>query len=186
LELSDEDLAKVNAYRKDKNYRDKDAATYIHGKAEKRPLDSTPFNRELQYGSNLDGYWCYEHMVLQLEDCIDVLQAIHGELYEYVFLFDHSCGHDRKRADGLDARLIRKNFGGKQPKMHPSRILQEKGFLGKFEHAEKLSVGSTQSMVFDADSKGPFYLEDDLLRTRKNDVVSLTRPRKPKKKRLQN
>ena len=131
LELSDEDLAKVNAYRKDKNYRDKDAATYIHGKAEKRPLDSTPFYRELQYGSNLDGYWCYEHMVLQLEDCIDVLQAIHGELYEYVFLFDHSCGHDRKRADGLDARLIRKNFSGKQPRMHPSRIAPSRKRLSR-------------------------------------------------------
>ena len=28
-------------------------------------------------------------------------------------------------------------------------------------------------MVFDADSKGPSYLEGDLLRTRKNDVVSV-------------
>jgi hypothetical protein len=68
-ELSDEDLAKVNAYHKDKN-------------------------------SNLILYWCYEHMVLQLEDYIDILQALHGELYEYVFLFDHSCGHDRNELTG--------------------------------------------------------------------------------------
>jgi hypothetical protein len=70
--------------------------------------------------------------------------------------------------------LIRKNFSGKQPRMHPSRIAPSRKRLSrKIEHTKKLSVGSTQSMVFDADSKGPFYLEDDLLRTRKNDVVSV-------------
>ena len=101
-------------------------------------------------------------MVIQVEDCIDVLRILHRtEEYGYVFLFDHSCSHDHKRGDGLDARAIRKNYGGKQPAMHSSRIVREKGFLGKFEHANKLCVGSLQSMVFDENSRGPFYLNDE-------------------------
>mmetsp|Transcript_9241 Transcript_9241/g.13411 ORF Transcript_9241/g.13411 Transcript_9241/m.13411 type:complete len:83 (-) Transcript_9241:600-848(-) len=35
-----------------------------------------------------DGYWNYNHMVLQLEDCVDVLNHLHGSDYDYLFLFD--------------------------------------------------------------------------------------------------
>jgi hypothetical protein len=39
-------------------------------------------------------------MVLQMEDCVDVVTVLYPE-YDFIFLFDHSCGHDRKRPDGL-------------------------------------------------------------------------------------
>jgi hypothetical protein len=39
----------------------------------KKTLTKSPFVFEFEYGANGKGYWVYEHMVLQLEDCIDCL-----------------------------------------------------------------------------------------------------------------
>jgi len=111
-------------------------------------------------------------MVIQVEDCVDVLQALYGNEYEYVFLFDHSCGHDRKRADGLDWRAIRKNFGGKQPIMHASEIARVNGYLGKYEHAEKLLVGDIQSMIFSDSDKGPFWMTSEQRESTRTDIIT--------------
>ena len=69
--------------------------------------------------------------MLQLEDCHDVLGALYSEKatgqpnqrhmskvpgtvndfvckFDYAWLFDHSCGHDRKRPDGLDVNGMTK------------------------------------------------------------------------------
>jgi hypothetical protein len=40
--------------------------------------------RLLEYGANNDGYWTYEAMVLQLEDCVDYLQVLY-------LMFDFFC-----------------------------------------------------------------------------------------------
>ena len=58
-----------------------------------KDLFSSPFVVEIKYGANYEGYWCYEHMVLQLEDCMDCSTVLHLQL-EFLFIFDHSCGHD--------------------------------------------------------------------------------------------
>jgi hypothetical protein len=72
----------------------------------------------LEYGKNNEGYWTYKSLVIQMEDCVDSLQTLFPE-FDILFLFDHSNGHDRLvQPDGLNLRKIRKNFGGKQPKMH--------------------------------------------------------------------
>jgi hypothetical protein len=34
---------------------------------------------EFEYGTNGDGYWVYEHMVLQVEDCMDCLTVLYPE-----------------------------------------------------------------------------------------------------------
>jgi hypothetical protein len=31
-------------------------------------------------------------LILQFEDCIDVVKTLWPELFDFVFLFDHSCG----------------------------------------------------------------------------------------------
>jgi hypothetical protein len=49
------------------------------------------------------------------------------------------------------------NYGGKQPRMHPTRIISAEGFLGSFNHDKMLKVGDTQSMVFETGSDGPFW-----------------------------
>jgi hypothetical protein len=40
-------------------------------------------------------------MVLQMEDCLDVMRVLYPE-YKVLLLFDHSCGHDWQREDGLN------------------------------------------------------------------------------------
>jgi hypothetical protein len=35
-------------------------------------------------------------MIIQFEDCVDIVKTLHPD-FECVFLFYHSCGHDRQR-----------------------------------------------------------------------------------------
>ena len=91
------------------------------GKKDIKTVDDSPFSVLFEYGASGDGYWTYDHMVLQLEDVVDVLDTIYSvpwdgcdsphnvfvksatqpktlvRKFEYLFLTDHSCGHDRKR-----------------------------------------------------------------------------------------
>jgi hypothetical protein len=60
-------------------------------------------------------------MVLQFQDCVDVMKCLHPDC-DCVSLFDHSCGRDRKRPDGLCADSTWKGFGGKQPEMRDAKI----------------------------------------------------------------
>jgi len=103
--------------------------------------------------SKNEEYWCYEHMVLQLEDCCDVLNSLYPQ-YDFLLLFDHSCGHDKQRADGLNMENMSKSYGGKQAKMHTTIIKHEHGYLGKYERI--LNPGDTQFVVFQPDDPGPY------------------------------
>jgi hypothetical protein len=118
--LSAEDLQKVNEHRQGKDCSDGLAAMDKRGAAAKQPLGSSPFVVQFECGINAEGCWTHEHMVLQFEDCVDVVKVLHPEC-DCIFLFDHSCGHDRKRPDGLCANSIRKGFGGKQPMMRDTK-----------------------------------------------------------------
>jgi len=60
----------------------------------KKTLNCSPFVRTFEYGVDSDGYWSYNHMVLQLEDCVDLLKHLYPD-YDYLFLFDHFSGHDK-------------------------------------------------------------------------------------------
>jgi hypothetical protein len=82
-------------------------------------------------------------------------------------MFDHSCGHDRGREDGLIVINMSMNWGGKQAKVRSSEIKQEQGFLGP--HSPKLQVGSIQYMVFQDFDEGPYYLPPNLQQIRKHD-----------------
>ena len=42
--------------------------------------------------------------------------------FDVLFLFDHSCGHDRRRPDGLTTKSLNKGFGEAQPNMRDSKI----------------------------------------------------------------
>jgi hypothetical protein len=111
------------------------------GTATKQPLETSPFIVEFEYGANAEGYWTY-----------DVLMVLYPE-NEYMFLFDHSCGHDRKRPDGLCVNSMRKGFGGKQSVMRESKI-ESAECLGQF--GGLLSVGASQTMNFVPSDAGPY------------------------------
>jgi len=66
---------------------------------------------EFDYGASNKGYWNYDRMVLQLKDCVDVLKCLYPQ-YDFLFLFDHSCGHDKHQPNGLNAENMLKNYGG--------------------------------------------------------------------------
>jgi hypothetical protein len=51
----------------------------IRGKADKTPLERSPFIVVFDYGEANEAYWCYERMVLQMEDCADVLRTLYPQ-----------------------------------------------------------------------------------------------------------
>ena len=51
-------------------------------------------------------------MSMQFEDCINCIAFLYPE-YDKIFLFDNSCGNDRKRLDGLNLNELSKGYGGK-------------------------------------------------------------------------
>ena len=156
MPISQEDLEAVNAKRQGTEYSDKEAAISVQGTAAKKAITKKgePFVVEFEYGANKQGYWTYEHMIVQMEDCIDVLHHLYPE-FEVHFLFDHSCGHDRQRPDGLNANNMSKFYGGVQPKMHDS-LIESHDYLGSYNGT--LRVGDTQAMVWQEGDVGPYYL----------------------------
>ena len=124
-----------------------------------------PFVVEFEYGASKEGYWCYEHMILQLEDCVDVVQTLYPE-FDFLFMFDHSCGHDRQRDDALNADHMSRGFGGKQKEMRSTKI-KDVSYFGSFERT--LNVGDTQFMQYKDDDEGPFYLTPEQRQQQKHD-----------------
>ena len=159
FDLNKEDLERVNTYRENKEYLDKEAAMKLNNSVMKPKLTTSPFVCTFQYGQNLEGYWTYDHSILQLEDVCDVLKVIFADKYDYVFYFDHSSGHDRLRPDGLNVNQMNKMFGGTQSQMRDTKILDDT-YLGPFEHPTKLKIGDTQKMTFDVNDNGPFWMSD--------------------------
>jgi len=132
------------------------------------------FHRKLRLNNecfNLQGYWTYEWMVIQLEDCIDVLQALqpHGENCDYLFMFDHSNGHDKQRPDGLNANAMNKKFGGSQPRMR-STVIKDEDHLGPYNFPGRLQVGDTQDFTFQSTDVGPCWMTPEEQLQNKNDV----------------
>jgi hypothetical protein len=156
-QLTTAQLRAVNEHRAGKHYLDKEAALDVNKKTIKPVLTETPFVRYFHVGAANDGYWNSFHMAIQLEDIADCLNTLHPSI-EFLVLFDHSQGHDRKRHDALDAKTMNKGYGGSNPIMRAPIIESEDGYLGP--HPATLKVGDTQSMVFlDADI-GPFWMTE--------------------------
>jgi hypothetical protein len=168
LKISEEQLKEVNKYREGKHYMDEEAAKSKRGSASKGALTRSPFVVEFHYGAQEQGNWNYEHMVLQLEDCVDCLKVLLPE-YDYLFLFDHSYGHDRQREDGLNVERMIKSYGGKQAILCNTLIKQEKGYLGA--HLRTLRPGDIQKMAFQDSDDGPFWMAPIECEQRRFDII---------------
>jgi hypothetical protein len=110
-------------------------------------------------------------MVLQLEDCLDVLQVLFPT-FDFVFLFDHSNGHDRMQPRGLNISKISKNYGGKQPLMRDSTIDDATCFGPYHDMTYPLQLNGKQVMTFTEEDKGPFYLTPEQREKRKYDICT--------------
>ncbi|KAI2506317.1 hypothetical protein MHU86_8148 [Fragilaria crotonensis] len=144
------------------HYIDTTAALEVHKHTRKQPLTQSPFVRNLLIGATKGGYWNSFHMAIQLEDVTDCLKVIRPQV-EFVFMFDHSQGHARKKDGALDAQSMSRSFGGTQPKMHSSKITGN--CLGPFESI--LRIGDEQSMVFQTEDQGPWWLASTEVRERR-------------------
>jgi hypothetical protein len=155
--LSKDELERVNTARRGKNYVDSDAAKELspNNSAAKQDLKESPLIKYFHAGQNNDGYWCYSHMVIQLEDVFDCCGTLWPE-FEHDVLFDSSSGHKKKCVDGLDADKMNAGFGGVQPQMRNSIMIEIDGFFGSFERI--LNVGDTQIFVFRSSDEGPFWM----------------------------
>jgi hypothetical protein len=147
LDLSVEELDRVNERRRNHKYGDEDAAIYLLGSSDKKDLEASPFVRYLEYGKGKDGYWSYNHMVLQLEDCTDVFKVLYPE-FDIVFELDHSSGHDKEKADGLTTTqsMLGWEHGGKQRSMRDSELNAHN--TGTVRHGRCIPVGHIQARNF--------------------------------------
>ncbi|KAG7337844.1 hypothetical protein IV203_012729 [Nitzschia inconspicua] len=114
-EMSTDELQKVNEERLNKTYWDGEAALEVLKSTSKPPLTASPFVRKLLIGINNEGYWNSNHMAVQFEDVVDCLKVLYPS-HEFVFLFDHSQGHNRKRKGALDVNnMNRMNWSNEEP-----------------------------------------------------------------------
>lgn len=125
-------------------------------------------------GQNNEGYWTSSHAKLQLEDATDVLSVVYPR-HDFVFKFDQSAGHTKKRKNGLAANKMNVSWGGKAPEMRETEIKE----LGP--HNPILTIGEIQHMVFRECDPGPFYVSDDQKAATKYDVTLTNETIKRKK-----
>ena len=60
-------------------------------------------------------------MVLQLEDCTDILKDIHPS-FDFMFLYDHLCGYNRIIEDRLNVMNMNSGYVVSKQEMHPTKI----------------------------------------------------------------
>jgi hypothetical protein len=173
--LPDNVYAKVNARRKNQHYVSTNAAQEINGTTMKQEITNfSPFLRFFEYGADKDGYWNYSHMALQVEDLVDCLVVLYPD-FDFILLFDHSSGHGKSQKDGLNVHSMSKAWGGKQAKMHESKITGMGDLAnldsGRICKTGQLGPGDTQSMVFQESEMGPFNMPSKERERRKHDMV---------------
>ena len=197
LELSEEQLAEVNEYR-----RRPANNTYVCGVynapqslcalgglplSDKKPdLKESPGLRFIFNCKAADGYWTSAHMMVQNEDVTDVFRALYPWICLYME-FDHSGVHAIQKKDALNATKMNEKFGGVQPHKHSSVMTE--GCLGPYSAVRnvggvlfdvKLKAGDVQDMQFKEEDLPPFYAPD----TPKEDTETgeLVRPKAAKAK----
>ena len=164
--LNEEEFDKVNRRRLSKQwgtYISEESAKNVYGNISKKPFtDKLTLVRFFEVGVNLEGFWNYDQMALQVEDVYDVL-AIKYPNYDFLFIFDQSSGHGKMRVGSLNVYNMGVRWGGRQEKLRTTTIQETGPYLGT------LKVGDIQKMVFDDDDDGPFYLDNNHRITRKYD-----------------
>ena len=68
-----------------------DISTTILGHTHKKPItkERNNFYQYFEYGAIDEGYWKYDRMILQIEDYVDILKALHNGI-NFIIIFDNS------------------------------------------------------------------------------------------------
>jgi hypothetical protein len=96
-QLSQQDLEKVNEERLGECYTGyaAEAAWITQDSSHKKALTEMPFIRIIYYGAAKDSYWNASHVLVQVEDRMDMWNALTQTSYLLpLWEFDHSSGHD--------------------------------------------------------------------------------------------
>jgi len=144
------------------------SAMKCQGKTGKEELNNSPFELYFQYGTNKERHWNFDQIALQFKDCVDCFEVLHGKEFKSCWIFDHSCGHDRGREDGLNISNMGVKGGGKQATLCDSKIIADNEFLGP--HNLLLKVKNIQQFNFQEGDDGPYYLNTIQRDLRKNNV----------------
>lgn len=99
----------VNCFRKARN---------------RKALSTSPAVRFLSYGKNKDGYWTYEHFAEQVQDILDMYEALYPNA-QVLIEVDWSSGHSKHREDALNVAAMGVNFGGQQAVPHASKMVSD-------------------------------------------------------------
>ena len=146
----------------------------------KKNLQESPFVVSVELGANNEGYWTYNHMSIQFEDCVDCIKVIYPQ-FDFVFMFDHLQGHAKKLINGLDAYTMNRGYGGAEPRMRAeSTVKEHNGYLGMNQRT--LEVGDTQSFVFKSDEDGPFWMSPQERELNRQDRILPPPPGIPRKR----
>lgn len=148
ISLTEVELAEVNARRATKGMEPLKTLQRVTN-AEVDGLlgaDVLYFGYQLfEYGKNREGYWDAERMVAQTKEIIAVLEFKYpGKTF--VFLYDWSSGHDKKPIDAAVVSNMGKKWGGKQPRMRDTIIMEN--YAAPKRGAKAFKIGEKQSLVF--------------------------------------
>ena len=157
VDWNEELMRCVNDFCQGNKRDDKEAAVKLNGTTVKKDLQSSPFVVEFEHGMNNKGYWRYDNMVMQIEDCVDVLHAMMQDWlqkYDVHFVLNHLKNHNKHKPDGLNAKKMNSRFGGKQPKIRDSK-LEDKDCFGQHPKTIKLFYSAkrpdTEADEYDAE-----------------------------------
>ena len=67
------------------------------------------FCQEFEYGASAEGYCIYDRIVLQIEDCNDIIKALHLVIY-FIFPFYYNCGNDKVIEYSLNVTKMKSGY----------------------------------------------------------------------------
>ena len=88
---------------------------YLRNIKKKKIVDHIILIRFFYVGINLEGFWNYGQISLQVEDIYDIL-SVKFPHYDFLLLLDQSSGHGKMRRGALNVHNMSLKFGGKQEK----------------------------------------------------------------------
>ena len=158
LSLTDTQLNSVNAKRSREN---KAPLEFVHRVSNQEvagllgaPTALTFSYCFFEYGKNRGGYWNSEKMLKQTDEVIDMLEEKYPGKRGAI-LVDWSSNHDKLPEDALVLSRMSVKWGGKQPNMRPTVVLEE--FAAPARGLKALTPGDTQHLIFQPGDPPPFY-----------------------------
>ena len=133
------------------------------GEAEKKEFKESPFVWMITYGNAQDGNWGSNHMLVQVQDILDIWNTLeHTSYMQPICEFDHSSGHDCERDDGLTVSPthLKMNWG-KGRMMRDCELTT--ACLGTIDHDDRVYASSTYSHTSTGDNSPKFLDGNEVL-----------------------